>query len=184
MVDFKLPHSDPRQPWIMQIAALLVNTEDWREHGALSLYVKPGAPVSPKAFMSHGISDTLANTAGVELSSALYCVADLARRASLFVAHNAVFDLTVLRAAYYRVGWPDVLPQSIPVFDTMRYSTNVVKAPRAKGRGYKWPTLSECYKHFFGEVLVGAHDALTDTRACARVFRALRERGTNGSEAE
>lgn len=39
----------------------------------------------------------------------------------------------------------------------------------------KAPKLAECVKHFFGEDLAGAHDALVDVRACARVFFRLRD---------
>jgi DNA polymerase-3 subunit epsilon len=34
----------------------------------------------------------------------------------------------------------------------------------------KAPKLEECIHHFFGETLAGAHDALVDVRACARVY--------------
>jgi DNA polymerase-3 subunit epsilon len=34
----------------------------------------------------------------------------------------------------------------------------------------KQAKLSECITHFFNEDLTGAHDALVDVRACARVF--------------
>ena len=42
---------------------------------------------------------------------------------------------------------------------------------RAAGRtGPKSPKLSECVQHFFSEEMIGAHDAMVDVRACARVF--------------
>jgi DNA polymerase-3 subunit epsilon len=34
----------------------------------------------------------------------------------------------------------------------------------------KPPKLEECIQHFFSEELPGAHDALIDARACARVY--------------
>lgn len=37
----------------------------------------------------------------------------------------------------------------------------------------KPPKLEECIRHFFDEALEGAHDALVDVRACARVHRHL-----------
>ncbi|AOW48412.1 3'-5' exonuclease family protein [Acetobacter ascendens] len=39
----------------------------------------------------------------------------------------------------------------------------------------KAPKLEECIKHFFNEELKGAHDAMVDVRACARLFFHLRD---------
>jgi DNA polymerase-3 subunit epsilon len=36
--------------------------------------------------------------------------------------------------------------------------------------GPKPPKLEECIKHFFDEQLPGAHDALVDARAAARIY--------------
>jgi len=38
----------------------------------------------------------------------------------------------------------------------------------------KPPKLEECIRHFFGEELDGAHDAMVDVVACRRVFFHLR----------
>ena len=35
---------------------------------------------------------------------------------------------------------------------------------------FKAPKLAEACRYFFGEDLVGAHDALVDVRACARLY--------------
>jgi DNA polymerase-3 subunit epsilon len=42
----------------------------------------------------------------------------------------------------------------------------------------KWkpPNLGECYRFLFEEELVGAHGALTDAKACARVYFELQRR--------
>ena len=42
--------------------------------------------------------------------------------------------------------------------------------------GPKPPKLEECMKHFFGEEFPGAHDAMVDTRACARVYWRLQQK--------
>ncbi len=41
---------------------------------------------------------------------------------------------------------------------------------------YKWPKLQETYKFLFGEEFEGAHDAMADVRACARIYFELRNR--------
>ena len=54
-------------------------------------------------------------------------------------------------------------------------STDVLKLPGKYG--YKWPTLAEAYRHYTGQEISGAHDALVDTEACLVIFRALVETG-------
>ena len=42
--------------------------------------------------------------------------------------------------------------------------------------GFKWPTLQELHSTLFNESFDGAHDALSDVRACARCFFELKFR--------
>ena len=50
----------------------------------------------------------------------------------------------------------------------------VLEAMLAKGMtGYKRPSLTETYRHFFGRDFDGAHDAMADVRACRDVYFAL-----------
>jgi DNA polymerase III epsilon subunit-like protein len=51
----------------------------------------------------------------------------------------------------------------------MQHTTNVLKIPGRYG-DFKWPKLEEAYKHYYGEIFSGAHDALVDVRACRDVF--------------
>jgi len=44
-----------------------------------------------------------------------------------------------------------------------------------KFKDFKWPKLIESYQFLFNESFDGAHDALADVRACARVHRHLIE---------
>ena len=39
--------------------------------------------------------------------------------------------------------------------------------------GFKWPKLTEAFRHFIGKDMEGAHDALADVRGCAAVFFAF-----------
>ena len=47
---------------------------------------------------------------------------------------------------------------------------------RAGFKTYKPPNLAEALKFFTGDDHVGAHRAMADAEACARVFFALRQR--------
>lgn len=62
----------------------------------------------------------------------------------------------------------------IDKFCTMKAMTPVCKLHGNYG-DFKWPKLQEAHKHAFGVEFDGAHDALADVRACARVYRWLME---------
>ena len=66
-----------------------------------------------------------------------------------------------------------------PSFCTCNSTKGILKLPptpkmvAAGIKAYKSPNLAEAYKHFTGEELVGAHRALADAEACARVYFAM-----------
>ena len=106
---------------------------------------------------------------------AVRAFADLLGVADTLVAHNIQFDADVLDIAYLRLrGRPKSEPGTR--FCTMEAAAPIVNLPpteRMIATGFnkpKAPKLEECIKHFFGETLDGAHDALVDVRACARVY--------------
>lgn len=107
-------------------------------------------------------------------------------RASLSVAHNHPFEKRLMRIAMARAGYQKDLADflgSRPSFCTATKSRAIVQAPPtdkmlAAGQKHaKPPKLSECMKHFFNEEIVGAHDALVDSKCCARIFWHLRGLG-------
>ena len=69
-----------------------------------------------------------------------------------------------------------VIDISKPRFCTMKSTTDICRIPSPRG-GYKWPKLGEAYKHFFGEELQGAHDAMNDVRAAMRIYFHLKNGG-------
>ena len=105
----------------------------------------------------------------------------------MLVAHNIPFDEAALLSLWVRnyVGddatadWARLFGD-LERFCTMRGATHLVDlppTPRMIAAGFnkpKPPKLAECVRAFFSEDLDGAHDALVDVRACARVFFHLR----------
>jgi DNA polymerase III epsilon subunit-like protein len=55
--------------------------------------------------------------------------------------------------------------------DLMRPLVNVCKIAKAKGGGFKFPKLTEAHQHLFGEAFDGAHGAVADATAAARIFK-------------
>lgn len=172
------PSDDPRQPHIVQIAALLCK-EDGEEVDSFVSVVNPGVDIPAEVAAIHGISNERARAEGVEPAVAMGAFGRLLAPAALIIGHNVSFDVRLVRIAHTRVYGSKWEP-AVPTFCTMKPATPIVKAMHANprhDRDYKWPKLAECIRHFFDEELEGAHDALVDVRACKRVYFKLRELG-------
>ena len=171
------PVDHPGQPYIVQLAAEL------RDHYGKSIagfnfVVDPGIgeiSIPERASAVHGITDEVAVQLGVSAEFALSAFTHLYQRADLVCAHNIKFDRGVIEAAIAR-HYRKVMPLRKPLFCTMEAATPIINLPpteRMVAAGFnkpKPPKLEECVRHFFGEDHSGAHDAMADVSACARVY--------------
>jgi len=180
LIEFKKRSHDPCQPHLVQLAALLMDDEG-NEIQSLSVIIEPNGYEIPKeASDVHGITTEFAKKVGIPLEDAVRPFISMAKKADQLVAHNITFDNRVIKIAKLRL--PDVkFPEMTATnFCTMNKSKAIVNCPptakmiAAGFIGPKVPKLEECIKHFFDEELVGAHDALVDVRACARVYYHLK----------
>ncbi|HQT62792.1 3'-5' exonuclease [Acidiphilium sp.] len=176
--DNRMPLGDSCQPHLVQLACLLTD-DDGAERSHANLIVNPGVPIPNRASDVHGITDEIAERAGVSSLAAVAIWNRLAERADLIVAHNIKFDLAIIETAWIRTKTSIDFEQkhgSRRRFCTMEASTPIVNLPpteRMIAAGFdkpKSPKLEEAIKHFFGESLDGAHDAMVDMRACARLY--------------
>ena len=200
------PSEDPRQPHIVQCAALLIS--DTPEGAVLiesmNRIVRPDGwswTEEDEAFKAHGITMERAMDEGVPEADVIAEFHALQAQADMRVAHNASFDDRIYRIAFKRYGdgggtsenrrdvWESYVQEykdsvadafaARPKFCTMRATTDVLKLPpteKMKGEGftkYKQPKLTEAFKHYFGFVFDGAHDALVDAKACADIYLAI-----------
>lgn len=171
LVRHKLPASDPTQPMIVQLAAILYDNEA-NELDMMNVLVKTDGWDIPQVVVNvHGITKARADAEGISLADAINRFNLMVAQAKLAVAHNIKFDSGVLQCAYAKLGMP--VPTGFPPgFCTMESSTQLCKLPgRSK---YKWPKLSEAHRFLFKEDLPQAHDALADVRATARIYFAIR----------
>lgn len=174
MVLWDKPYFDPKQPNIVQLAGVLMDIETGTELSVFSSIVRPqGFTIPPEMTAIHGISQELALRVGVDLVQVMQFFTGLMRCANVIVAHNVPFDLKVIKAAYSRLNWRNILPDNLPTFCTMHKTKDILKMEGK--RGFKFPKLSECIQYFFNEELKNAHNALVDVRACARIFRCLQK---------
>ncbi len=172
--DYKAPASDTKNwPRMIQLA-----WEIYDEQGQLiesqMFIIKPVGFTIPKEVSDiHGITTERALREGNDLKTVLVQFKDALTRANALVAHNISFDEKIVGAEFYRNSMEGI-PLALRRFDTMTLSTNYCKIPGKYG--FKWPNLTELHEKLFGCAFEGAHDALTDVKACAKCFYELRRR--------
>lgn len=173
------------QPHIMQLAVSLYDEERRPVFELSTLVALPEtATCAPEAFNTHGISPEASRKYGIPAKSALNLLRFATQRATLAVAHNYQFDEKLVSFACQRNG-EDFSPlDSLQKFCTLEATTPILRLPPTEsmikwghGDKFKSPKLEEAHKFFFGEDISGAHDALVDTRACARVYYHLLDNG-------
>ena len=171
--DFRSFPTAPHQPKLVQIGAQLLD-DSLVVRAELNLIVKPdGWEIPKEASDIHGITTEIATKYGFSLSWVLSQFAVLADHSRLRVAHNLDFDDLVLRSSFALIGEEfEHYEASADSFCTMRAMTSVCQLPGNYG-DFKWPKLTEAYKHCTGKDLECAHDAMADVRGCADVYRWL-----------
>ena len=154
-------------PHIVQLAALLTDS-DGSEISCMDALIQPdGWTVPDSAVAVHGITTAKAVAWGRPLWAVMRCFMNLHAAADVLVGHNIQFDLKMVGYELARLGLP--MPGKRACC-TMEAATGICELA-GNGRNYKFPKLIEVHRHFFGEGFSGAHGALADTRACARVHR-------------
>lgn len=167
--NFRAPADDASQPRLVQLAALLTD-DAGKEMACLSFLVKPeGFEIPTSASAIHGVTTDTARDYGVELVTALQAFGQLAKKAHVHVAHNIKFDALIMEGEFIRTEFDDLPFDGAKTFDTMHAMTDVCKLPGNYGN-YKLPKLIEAYRFAFNEEFSGAHDAMADVRACARIY--------------
>ena len=183
----KLAPSDPKQPAILQLAAIL-STSDGEILRSMSTLVQCGTKqIHPKAFEAHGITSLTANTEGITQLEAFTQFAALVDEAEAMAAHNYDFDFNLIKimahTLHAELGEEEILLDfddmvELPFYCTMKRTIDYCKLPFPSGRkGWKYPKLQELYWFLFQEELLGSHDALTDVKATHRCFFELKQRG-------
>jgi len=178
MVVWDRNHKDPKQPKLVQLAAELYDDQKLlRASYSAIVYPEAGWTSHPKAVETHGITDQMAREMGMPFEQVLETFCEFLDLADETSAHNNLFDLKVMRHAFHLGDY-----EGDPFGDrkntcTMTSAQAIVKAKDKIGR-VKKPSLEECAQYFFKESVIGAHDALVDTKMCARVYWELVEMGS------
>lgn len=172
-------------PRLVELGAALIEltVDGPRERAAMSLIVRPdGYEIPAEAERVHGISTATALLCGVPLIVAVSALTNLWATAECRVAHNLEYDDRVIGAALAALGRASSLhrPPGVCTKEMAAPILNLPPTPRMIAAGYnkpKPPSLAEAYRFFFDEDIPGAHGALADARAAARVYVEMLSRG-------
>jgi DNA polymerase-3 subunit epsilon len=173
MPDWGQPSSAPHQPHIVQIAAALVDVENWRRIAEINLLVRPdGWNCTPETIAVHGITHERAMDEGIAEASAVQIAHELWELADCRAGHVESFDARIMRIALKRFS-------SDAMADRWKEGPAecTAKLARAAMKCSKAPTLAEAYRVLIGSELANAHDACADMRACMELYWAIKRGG-------
>lgn len=172
------------KPYIVQLAAVLFDGR--KSISQMSVIVKPmdsngDTVVIPEQVAAiHGVTNEVAARCGIEIKAALHMFIEMLLITDRVVAHNLRFDRDVLFGEMHRnfkIGETTAVTSifgALPTVCTMITTTTICKIQKKTG-GLKWPKLTEAHEFFLGTSFDGAHDALNDVNACARVLWVLED---------
>ena len=168
--DWSTPSGDESQPHIVQIAAVLADSETREVIDSLEFIIKPdGWEIPAETAAIHGITTERALEVGVDEKEALEKFLKL-RGDHLRVAYNKTFDQRIVRIACKRF-MSEEDSEKWAVKDDHECAMRMAQ----KVMGGKNPKLCDAYLHFTGNLLEDAHSAMADTLACMEVYFASKD---------
>lgn len=186
--DWSQPSESPQQPHLVEIAAILF--DDGIEIDRFHAIIKPdGWTIPDEVAEIHGITTERALAEGIPEAQALSLFLALHTRSDMRVAHNEAFDQRILRIAIKRFygetqderdEFADTF-KAAPKYCTCNAAKPILQLPPTEKmaanprfrNSHKPPNLQEAHKHFMGVEFTGAHGAMADAEACARVYFAM-----------
>lgn len=179
---FKESSSHPDQPHIVQLAAILED-DDGNIRSMLNCIIKPDGKwqMAPEALAVHGITPEIAERYGLPEKEIYSLFWNMIGQADTLVAHNLSFDFFMLRIAAKRNDLLEPKDIKIKKFCTVTESKNILQLPptermvMASINGFKSSNLNEAYQYFYGQEIVGAHNAMNDAKYCRKIYHAIKK---------
>lgn len=174
-----------KQPWIVQLAAILYRDSDQWPVGHMSTFLIPehgdmkGSFGTEKFFVDNKLTEEFILPSAMPTDLGIRIFNQFLGRANRCVAHNMAFDQGRMRDTYRRLTGKLHAPfENLPRVCTMETLTPIMKLEGKFPGKYKWPNLAEAYKKFVDpEGFKDAHDAMNDVQACAKVLFAVEAAG-------
>lgn len=184
---FSDPSDDPRQPHIVELAAILATREGIVDRFYRKIALN-GWTIEAKAAEAHGITTemALADPDRTPEDEAIVSFIEFWKRASVRVAHSEGFDSRIIR-----IGCKRFLPDQAEAWSagkarcTMILAEPLCKLPPTEkmikagfGNKFKRPSLEEAHRIIVGEELPrpnGVHGAEVDAAGCLAIYRKIWE---------
>lgn len=121
----------------------------------------------------HGITQDISINEGIPLADIWSTLKAYLQICTTIYAHNAEFDINVLKSELLRCGRQDIIDiiHTKNIICTMLQTTNMVNI-RTK-YGPKWPTLAELYHYLFNSQLENAHNSKYDVINLHKIVKQL-----------
>lgn len=146
-VDLETTGVNAAKDRVIQIAIINDDGEEW------TALLNPEMPIPAESTAIHGITDEMVKDAPVFSENADEIIA-LLEDADHFVAYNSLFDFQFLQAELFRANQYHLDEKNYTFIDPFKIFQK------------NYPhNLANAYKHYTGEILHDAHDALIDIRA-------------------
>jgi DNA polymerase III epsilon subunit-like protein len=161
-------------PYIVQLSFLLFDTETYKyQQFDHVIKVPDEIEIVQEVVAIHGITKGRNRKIGYSFTD-IYKIFEVCEQScDLIVAHNANFDLNMLRAECLRNAIPFTVTR--PTYCTMWATTRMCKLHKPSNinplsKDYKWPSLKELHFFLFQEEATGLHNSLIDVIVCLRCY--------------
>lgn len=177
---FNEPSNDARQPHIVELGALLIDSATRAVVESYSRIARPtNWTISPELAAIHGISHERALAEGIDEEEITHDLVAMWRRCERRVAHSESFDARIGRIAILRFGLGDAIADEWKA----GVATCTMKSSRAIVGLKKAPNLSEAYRFFTGDEMPNGHAALADATAAAAIYFGVLDHGAGPAPA-
>jgi len=125
----------------------------------------------------HCITNAISEERGIPMSEIGDVLVSMMGRASHLLAHNALFDITILKSEFHRIGKTNVVDAltGIKTICTMKKTAPIVGI--LSRNGFKSPRLDELYKYAVGKTIQNHHNALGDVQSLHEAITSLLQSG-------
>jgi len=153
--------------------------------------LKPYNIISEGSIKLHGITNEISETIGINVNEALLEFLRDVEYSDLIVAHNAEFDLSLVKAELMRACIENEKNADIKqhyetqlnkinnchkIYCTMQESIDICKIEKVNSRGpyFKFPSLAELHQNLFKVEPRNLHNSLNDILITLRCFIKIR----------
>ena len=121
----------------------------------------------------HGITNEISATKGIPFPEIVETLDTYLKQISHIVAHNANFDISIIKSELYRLGMHSIIAEiaSKRILCTMKHTKMIVKA--RNNYGIKYPSLAELYSFVFNSKIENAHNSKYDTINLHKIVKSM-----------